>query len=136
MTVVFRGAISTAEDRADNFGQQGSPIEREVLKHRGALPAGAHPSITATAVVNHGRWIVPCPWCFSAQMASRSDRRFFCVECGNAGAGGMWVRVVWPPAFREIEALLCMRPDPRNRSWLANETLADLLAENQANGVI
>lgn len=76
--------------------------------------------------VNHGRWMVLCP-CGSAQLASRSDRRFFCVDCGNS----TWVKVSWPEDEREIERVLGYRPDPRTRNWDPSQTVEDLRRENR-----
>ena len=105
-----------------------------MLKHVGELPTDVGDS-EVSPVVNHGRWIIPCPWCFSASMASRDDPRFLCVECRNGGTE-RWARVVWPDAKDTIEELLTMRPDPRTRNWAPPESAADLLAENEAHGVL
>lgn len=71
--------------------------------------------------VNQGRWIVECP-CGSAQLASRTDRRFYCVECGNALFEGMWVHVAWPAEAEALEAELLRRPFAANRNWRPDET--------------
>ena len=86
------------------------------------------------AYVNHGRWVVDCP-CGSAQLACRSDRRFFCTDCRNAWAFGKWVRVTWPAEEADIEALLLQRPFPRNRNWHPRESASGLAMENADNGV-
>jgi len=88
-------------------------------------------------VVNHGRWIVRCPFCTSAQFASREDKRFFCVECLNEQAGRRWVRVVWPKVadMATIEGALESRADQRTRNWEPGESPADLKRENAARGV-
>jgi hypothetical protein len=136
MTLVFRGAITAAEDRNHDATSGLSPVEVEVVKHCGKLPDATHPTLRATAAVNHGRWIVSCPWCFSASMAARFDHRFFCVECLNRPAGGKWVGVDWPDNADDVESLLVMRPNPATRNWHAHETVADLLAENESRGVM
>lgn len=132
---IFRGAIRAAEDRNYDDRTGLSPIEDEVIEYCGQLPQDTHPTITVTPIVNTGRWLVPCPWCMSAQLASRNDHRFFCTECRNVGAEGKWVQVVWPESSEEIEALLSMRPVHRTQNWLSHETLGDLLAENETHGV-
>lgn len=138
--LLYRGALVYAEDRADYSPDRGHSGAEHLLhdpdKYRGPIPSAVHDTITVSPIVNHGRWLVPCPWCFSAGMASRHDHRFYCVECRNVGAGGKWVRVVWPESKDEIEALLTMRPDPRTRNWKDPETVAELLAENESFGVI
>lgn len=133
--LLYRGALVYAEDRNHDDRHGKSPVELEALGHCGKLPTGVHPSTTVSPIVSHGRWLVPCPWCFSASMASRDDHRFFCVECRNVGADGKWVQVVWPESKDEIEALLTMRHDPRTRNW-STETVAELLAENESHEVL
>jgi hypothetical protein len=86
------------------------------------------------AWVSGGRWIVMCP-CGGAQLASRKEHRFFCVDCLNAQVGGQWRTVRWPEEAEAIEAALLLRPEPHTRTWLPTETLADLLAENADHGV-
>src|SRR5439155_17375452 len=66
--------------------------------HRRDVPQhvpDAHSSKTLDAEVNKGRWIVRCP-CNGAQLASKTDRRFFCVDCLNLWCSGKWARVRWP----------------------------------------
>lgn len=86
------------------------------------------------AYVNHGRWVVDCP-CGSAQLASRSDRRFWCVECHNAWASGKWVGVDWPQDEADVEALLLERPEEKTRNWQPTEDTMALVAENVAYGL-
>ena len=116
----------------------GLPKEREaeaVLMNPANWPAGVRPHIPndvapikLTVVVNHARWIVDCP-CGSAQLASRTDRRFFCPECGNLWAEGKWVHVEWPDEPEAIEEELEKRPFPKNRNWFPSETLEQLREE-------
>jgi hypothetical protein len=80
-------------------------------------------------VVNHGRWVVECPDCGSAQLGCRSDHRFMCSECANVVIGGLWRRVVWPKHAAAIEDELAERPWPKNQNWTPGETVADLRAE-------
>lgn len=102
-----------------------------------ALPRMVTNKATTYARVDLGRWIVDCPWCKSAQHASKEDHRFFCVECGNAEVKGAWVPVHWPEEWRDIEKVLERRPDKGNQWWTpVKETLADLRAENKEHGVI
>lgn len=99
------------------------------------LPSGKHASAeTLLAYVNHGRWVVDCP-CGSAQLASRSDRRFFCTDCRNTFAHGKWVGVVWPADEADIEGLLLQRPDVKTRNWYPTEDAMTLVAENVAHGL-
>ena len=115
----------------------GTPPEQIVAQYwpefsRSGMPTEVSGE-TVQAQVNHGRWVVPCPWCMSAQNASRTDPRFFCVECANEGHG--WATVVFPPNLDDINTLLGMRPDKRTRNWLPGEPVSRLLAENETNEV-
>lgn len=84
-------------------------------------------------VLNQGRWIACCPDCNGAQLASQTDQRFLCNECANIANGGAWRPTAWPPDRPAIEAALDRR-QPANQNWVPGETVADLLAENAANG--
>lgn len=108
-------------------------------------PQGLADSPVAYAEVNHGRWIVNCPLpdpsqldkkCHGAQMASRAEPRFFCVDCLHRyepTVRSKWLRVVWPDEGmqKEIEAALSPRP-VKKMNWLPNETAMQLRAENAA----
>jgi hypothetical protein len=85
-------------------------------------------------VANHGRWLVECPFCPSAQVASVSDRRFFCTDCGNAAVGGQFVKTIWPDELFELDAVLGHRPT-ENRNWRSAETLEHIRNENAAHGL-
>lgn len=85
--------------------------------------------------VNDSRWMIQCPTCNGAQLASVNDKRFFCTTCLNSENGGRWLRVVWPKDAGQIEETLKRRPNPSNRHWLPHETVADLERENREHGV-
>lgn len=104
------------------------PVER-------ALAAKVGTGIDVETHANHGRWIVTCPDCNSAQLAAREDRRFMCVECANVAVEGLWRRVVWPKEAPDIEATLDARP-PRNRHWQPGESIEALQAETAAGGTV
>lgn len=89
-------------------------------------------AMTVSPIVNHGRWIVQCPWCASAEMAGEW---FFCSQgCFNGAIGRKYVRVVWPKQKEAIEAVLLKRPDPQTRNW-TSETIDELARENKGHGV-
>lgn len=90
------------------------------------------PDVAVHARVNHGRWVVDCPWCAGAQVASRTDRRFLCADCFNSTVQGRMVPVDWPAEHAEIEAELGRRPHAENQNWLPGETVGDLRAERTA----
>lgn len=92
------------------------------------------------AEVNHGRWIVRCPVCPSAALASERTKLFLCPECGSPENGNRWYAVIFPPFKRAIENVLLRRPmrNPNHaptRNWLPGETVADLVAENTLQGI-
>jgi hypothetical protein len=92
---------------------------------------------TVQAFVNDSRWLVQCPnaTCNSAQLASKVDRRFFCVSCLNADNGGHWLNVEWPKDHQAIEEVLLQRPNPSTRHWMPGETVKDLERENAEHNV-
>jgi hypothetical protein len=102
---------------------------------KGPMPVEVLADPVAHAYVSHGRWAIDCPFegCSSAQYASKTDPRFFCIECDNGGTG-KWVTVVWPSEVdvAAIETALLVRPGLANRNWLPDEPVANLLEENKA----
>ena len=124
--------LESAENayRPDPRRPELTAAERIVAMHfPHALSHEETDAAVAYASVNHGRWLVRCPWCPSAQHASREDHRFMCVECENAAVGGRWVKVVWPEEARKIEAVLLRRPK-RYRNWNPGEAVVKLEREN------
>lgn len=102
---------------------------------RMALEDGATCSEPAYAFVAQGRWSVACE-CRSSQYASKQDRRFFCVECGNAVQRGRWRPVVFPDNADQIERALLSRPLVRTRNWRPGESIDGLATENREHGVV
>lgn len=100
------------------------------------LPQMVSNKATAYARVDLGRWIVDCPWCKSAQHASREDHRFLCVECVNAAVQGSWVPVQWPAEWQAIEEALRHRPDKGNQWWTPGEPVDKLEAETRVGGPV
>jgi hypothetical protein len=100
------------------------------------VPQGVAVGVSTPAFVNHGRWVVRCPFCAGAQLAhpDRTDR-FFCIDCLNDLAGRQWISVTWPDDVSAIESVLELRPEVTTRSWWPHETVEDLRAENIAHGV-
>lgn len=92
---------------------------------------------TAVAFLEQGRWIVKCPFCPNgAQLAAKTDHRWFCTECLNLAVGQRWVPVAWPKRVTEIEVVLMRRPNRENRNCLPGETVEQLLGENILFGEI
>jgi hypothetical protein len=98
------------------------------------VPVSMRQDKPARAFVNDGRWVIQCE-CAGAQIASREDRRFFCCDCLNVITAGAWRPVEWPANSDEIEEVLSLRPDPKQRNWNWNETADQLRAENVEHGV-
>jgi len=90
--------------------------------------------VRARAELNHGRWIVSCPYCPGAMPASEADHRTLCLDCLHEGtsASGRWIPVDWPRDRAAIEAAVAGRP-AENRNWSPGETAAHLRAENRAH---
>jgi len=84
---------------------------------------------------NWGRWVARCPrpWCTNALQVSLGAEVMTCAGLGGCGAH---VELVWPADPEAITLLLSMRPVERTRNWLPGETLADLMCENAAHGLI
>ncbi len=89
-------------------------------------------TVPVFAEVNQGRWVVVCE-CGGAQLASKTDRRFFCVACLNEAQGCAWRPVLFPDDIAGIEAALLPRLTV-NANALPGETVGQLLAENEVNG--
>lgn len=93
------------------------------------------PSAVANVVVecrvDHGQWIVDCPFCPGAELLDPQDLRFFCLSCRNGQVGGLWLMVAAPSDEDRaaIEAELVQRPE-RFRHWNKTLTIADLQVEN------
>lgn len=104
--------------------------------HRKPLPeGGSSTEVEAHLLINHGRLLVNCPWCGSAEYADPTDHRFFCTECLNVPVKGTPLAVSWPDDFDRIEEALACRPDPRSRNWDHGDSLAKLEDENHEQGV-
>ena len=97
------------------------------------LPANITP---IPARINHGRWIADCPYCTGAEMVDPNDPVFYCLnyECTRPHNTSP-LPVQFPAGRVGLENALLRRPEMKNRNWFPNETIADLLAENAANGI-
>ena len=84
--------------------------------------------------INHGRWIVDCPFCPSAELMNESGL-FMCQSCWNINNGRAYHNVAKPNNRIKVERALLKRPEQENRNWKPGETVAQLLAENIEHGV-
>lgn len=99
------------------------------------VPTETIESHPCRAYISLSRWVVDCsnPECWSAQVASETDHRFFCVDCLNVHVDGAFVRVEWPTAQEIADVERIMEPRlPHNRHWHPHlgETIDKLRAEN------
>lgn len=85
------------------------------------------------AIVNHGRWIVKCPYCRGAELLNE-EHLFMCQSCFNAPASYKFLKVKVPRWGSSIEAILLKRPMMENRNW-TNEEASELEEENKAHGL-
>lgn len=77
------------------------------------------------AEYNHGRWIVCCSSCPSAELVKMiGDPAFHCTNCGYDGL------VLWPQDPDAIERTVSIRPRAENRNWKPGESVDELAAEN------
>jgi hypothetical protein len=126
--------IQTFETR---FGERSLP--EHAWRHKSGIgvegdPSGNHrDDVAVEARVNHGRWIVDCPYCPGAEMA-RADG-FFCCDCRNTDAEGDTLTVQFPAEREEIERLLLVRPVMADRNWRPGESLENLVTENEGLGL-
>lgn len=84
--------------------------------------------------ISHGRLVATCPNCQQAEYVWRKGPHVMvCANCGNADIKGRCRIVVMPKPgdLDKIEALLLERPNPANRNWYPEQSLADLVAENE-----
>lgn len=96
-----------------------------------ALAAEVAPKSAAIhALVNHGRWVVSCPDCASAQLACPSDRRFMCHECANIAIGVRWRPVLWPKDPAALSDALAGRTDRALQNLDPGETVEQVLEQN------
>ena len=97
------------------------------------LPSGEAAEPILKAEVNHGRWIVRCPFCAGAEAADPDYPRFYCLTCFNEPIKNRFLPVQWPVDRDGIEAELVRRSREGNQSWLPHETLSDLARETEAS---
>lgn len=81
-------------------------------------------------------WAAECPDCHTAMLVWVERPVLMCSGCLNAVVDHRWRRVTLPKEAERlaIEAVLQARPLPHTRNWRPGETIADLMAENDARG--
>lgn len=80
-----------------------------------------------------GRWVASCFWCKTVLLTRPQWGMAYCAECGARYREGM---VIFPDKHEEIERILCQRIIRETQGWLRGETVADLVSENIAHGVV
>jgi hypothetical protein len=108
---------------------------RNVLaKRKMAMPKNTTDKLTVKAEINHGRWIVKCPFRSGAELADKKDALFLCLSCLNEQIGGHWIKVIFPDEVAEIENELHKRK-PENQHWQTWESVKDIKKQNKERGV-
>lgn len=87
------------------------------------------------AYINHGRWIVDCPFCSGAELIFQDTVAFLCLSCFNQAVHFKSLPIAFPLNVIEIEGILEKRPMPSTRNWLPDETAKMLKDENKKMGV-
>lgn len=113
------------------------PIEKVALLELELGDANDPVDAPLSAIVNGGRWIAQCE-CGGAEHVDPTTRLFMCGSCFNAKHDHRWRMVDLPDGrtMKIVETALLMRPDLGTRNWLADESVAELVAENVANGLM
>lgn len=91
--------------------------------HKTVTLMETHPPV----YVNGWKWCIVCAGCANRPAVGWGIA--CCLECGARYEG-----LELPVDAVEIERLLARRPKISQRSWLPNETLDDLRAQNQSIG--
>ena len=81
------------------------------------------------AEINHGRWIVRCPYCSGAEIADAEDPVFMCLSCFNEENGGRFRPVRFPVDLSSIESELKRRKREKHQNWSPGESLEHLTGE-------
>ena len=110
----------------------GSPTEfaRIISNKRGKRILYELSGETLEAEVNHGRWIVRCPYCSGAEIADAEDPVFMCLSCFNEENLGRFHMVRFPKEVDQIEKVLNQRKALENQNWIPGESLEDLKKES------
>ena len=89
------------------------------------------------AFVEGGRWLVQCE-CGGADDVDLGSLLWMCGSCFNSAHGHQWRKVLLPDTRTRqiVERALLMRPNARTRTWRSDENVAELFAENVANGLM
>lgn len=100
-------------------------------------PSATAPDRHLLPFVERNAWIVQCPFCERAQMATPEFPRFFCIWCLHRSIGHAWIEVWWPSeqACHAVEVALEARPDPDTRCWRPHESVGVLIFENVQHGL-
>lgn len=86
------------------------------------------------ARVDHGRWLVDCDTCKSAEAIWYDAPMMFCRSCRNPSTHGMWRKVALPKERNDIIAILNLRPT-QHQNWSPGDTLEELRADNELHQI-
>ena len=98
-------------------------------------PSDIYLGVKLEARVNHGRWVVDCPFCKGAETIWPGEPFFLCAHCAN-NRTKLAIRIELPKERVEIEKILDERLEPENKNWTPGETLAQLKKDIKAKGVV
>ncbi|SCZ80386.1 hypothetical protein [Acidaminobacter hydrogenoformans] len=115
----------------DVMGMSHLTFVRNFMKRYGVYVKRRISGTPVPAEVNHGRWIVKCPFCAGAEVISTHDPVFYCLSCLNIKNDGDLLPVLIPDNYREIEAELRDRKNEANQNWAPGERLDQLIKENE-----
>lgn len=115
----------TANRRVEAAFKAASPAERAILfmelkSGRGIQrPDGFEIGPPLYAYINHGRWIVECDRCSSAQVGSPEDPRYYCLGGTDDGCqpSGLWRNVSYPRNAKAVENLVLVAQKVTERNW-------------------
>lgn len=100
-------------------------------------------AVRAVVYCAQGTWVAVCPrpWCIrnpewygpgpvTGRVGGLTADTFHCLACGLVCPAD------WPTNRVDIDRVLAQRPFSLTRNWEPGETLADLIAENVAHGLV
>lgn len=112
----------------DSLRRGGFPIPSPMTQAQGEV----------LGYINHGRWVVDCPYDGGSMSFNLDEPYFMCPVCGNAENDRQWYMIKLPPVnqITQIENTLLARPArdgfaAPTRNWRPGETVAMLKRENR-----
>lgn len=87
------------------------------------------------ARIIESKWMAYCPEleCSGAMAVDTEEPIFFCVDCLNANNDNRPYKLIFKHK-EQVEELLSKRKNPQHRNWLLDETIEDLIKEQEERG--